>query len=123
MIGGNMQEKKSAFDYEFNEVFLVFKDYCKKFFFILIVVILRRSVDVAFELISGKVVIPIIFFILASRIQLSGMDGTLNSIIQLSVGLTGSAGVLFYKLKKDTKETKTTKALISFLYQNIINLI
>jgi len=104
-----MQEKKSAFDYDFQEVFAIFKDYCKKFFFILIVVILRRSVDVAFELISGKVVIPIIFFILASRIQLSGMDGALNSIIQLSVGLTGSAGVLFYKLKKDTKETKATK--------------
>ena len=102
-----MQEKyKSAFDYDFQEVFSVFKDHCKKFFFILIAVILRRSVDVAFELISGKVIIPIIFFILASRIQLSGMDGTLNSIIQISVGLTGSAGVLFYKLKKDTKNTK-----------------
>ena len=99
-------KNNSPFDLNFSDVLSEFKNTLKKFFLILAVVIMRRGVDVIHELISGKVIIPIIFFILASKIQMAGMDSTLNSVIQLGVGGVGTAGVLFYKLKKDTKSTK-----------------
>jgi len=94
---------KTAFDLTFSEVVAEFKDTLKKYFLILAVVVMRRSVEAVGELISGKIIIPIIFFVLASKIQMAGMDSTLNSIIQIAVGAGGGVSALIYKYKKEKK--------------------
>jgi len=95
---------KSPFELTLKEVVKHFKETFAKFFFISFTIILQRLTDLIFELISGKVVIPIIFFYLASQIQIQGLEGILADVIQLGVGGAASAGVLIYKFKKDTKE-------------------
>jgi len=96
-------KNNSPFDLNFSDVLSEFKNTLKKFFLILAIVIMRRSVDAVGELISGKIIIPIIFFILASKIQMAGMDSTLNSVIQLAVGAGGGVSALIYKYKKEKK--------------------
>jgi len=93
----------SPFELTLKEVLKHFKETLVKFFFISITIILQRLTDLFFELISGKVVIPIIFFVLASNIQIQGLEGVFADVMQLGVGGVASAGVLFYKYKKDAK--------------------
>jgi len=94
---------KSPFELTLKEVLKHFKETVVKFFFISITIILQRLTDLFFELISGKVIIPIIFFVLARDIQIQGLEGVFADVMQLGIGGVASAGVLFYKYKKDTK--------------------
>lgn len=54
------------------------------------------------ELISGKVLIPVLFFWLSTKIKFEGVDSTINMIMQISTFATTAGGALVYKFKKDT---------------------
>lgn len=79
------------------------------FFLNMCLVLFERLPQAIGELISGKVIIPVVFFFLASKIQFEGVDGTINMIMQISTFATTTAGAMIYKFKKDTSKVMEGK--------------
>jgi len=71
----------------------------KTFLILFFIVIPKRLTELIFELISGKVIIPLIIIYLFSQYNVP-IDGT-GELINLITGGLLSSGILYYKYKKD----------------------
>jgi len=101
-----MQEKTqfNLWDLTLKEIYKQWGIETLKLIPITLIVVFKRGVDALSELISGKVIIPMIFFWLSTKIQVEGLDNTINSLIQLSTFAVSSGGAMIYKYKKDVKK-------------------
>mgnify|MGYP000918725542 CR=1 FL=1 len=98
-----MKEKDISFIFTLDLKFIIkfFLETLSKFLFILIVIVLKRSCEVVFELLSSKVIIPLLFFYFMRNLNFMTND-ILNSIL----AITGSSGILIYKYFKDKGNAK-----------------
>ena len=98
-----MKDKDISFIFTLDLKFIIkfFWETLSKFLFILIIIVLKRSCEVVFELLSAKVIIPLLFFYFMKNLNFMTSD-ILNSILAIA----GSNSILIYKYFKDKGNAK-----------------